>query len=290
VALIGFPCDEGVRRNNGRVGAAAAPEQMRPVLGRLTAWDGIANVDLAELSIHDLGNIRIDDSLEAAQERLGNVLAAILGQSTALPIVIGGGHETAYGHYLGYVQAGISCGIINIDAHLDVRPYLAGGHSGSPFRQAMEHPTQPLLAGRYVVIGAQRAAVAKAHVAYVRERQGVIYWRDDIRTTDQLVGILGREIERLHSVAGPVMITVDADAFAQSDVPGVSAPNPNGFPGSAWPEMARVLGANHAVRSLDLVEINPAYDRDLQTARWAALGLRQVLVGLFGRNGPGSRI
>ncbi len=35
VALIGFACDEGVRRNHGRVGAAAGPEALRLALGKL---------------------------------------------------------------------------------------------------------------------------------------------------------------------------------------------------------------------------------------------------------------
>src|SRR5207247_1372663 len=34
--LIGFPCDEGVRRNQGRPGAARAPGEIRRWLYRLT--------------------------------------------------------------------------------------------------------------------------------------------------------------------------------------------------------------------------------------------------------------
>ena len=42
----------------------------------------------------------------------------------------------------GYAAAAMPVGIVNIDAHLDVRPCLDGrGNSGTPFRQAMEHPS-----------------------------------------------------------------------------------------------------------------------------------------------------
>ncbi|MBV8679284.1 MAG: arginase family protein, partial [Aquitalea sp.] len=37
VGLVGFACDEGVRRNQGRVGAAAAPGVLRKALANL-AW------------------------------------------------------------------------------------------------------------------------------------------------------------------------------------------------------------------------------------------------------------
>ena len=91
--------------------------------------------------------------------------------------MLGGGHETAYGIYLGYVAAGLPVGIVNIDAHLDVRPLIDGkGHSGSPFRQAMEHPTQPLPGNRYVCLGAQPHAVSRDHWAYVHERGGLVRW------------------------------------------------------------------------------------------------------------------
>src|SRR4051794_8420372 len=44
--LVGFPQDEGVRRNGGRVGAAAAPDAIRQALSRLTPCDLSRGVDL----------------------------------------------------------------------------------------------------------------------------------------------------------------------------------------------------------------------------------------------------
>ena len=113
-----------------------------------------------------------------------------------MPIVLGGGHETAYGHYLGYVRAGRETAIVNLDAHLDVRPLRDGrGHSGSPFRQALEHPTQPLRGDRYVVLGAQPFAVSRAHQAYVQEKDGVIHWASEL--VDCLETMFRQECERL---------------------------------------------------------------------------------------------
>src|SRR5437762_8900622 len=61
--LIGFPQDEGVRRNGGRSGAAAAPEEIRRWLYRLTPWDCQADIPLAHVRLLDLGNVHISGEL-----------------------------------------------------------------------------------------------------------------------------------------------------------------------------------------------------------------------------------
>jgi formiminoglutamase len=290
--LLGFPCDEGVRRNHGRAGAAQAPDTIREQLYRLTAWDGPSQMDLATVSFLDLGNVRMDGSLEEGQRRLGTVVGALL-RASALPIILGGGHETAYGHYLGYVEAQIECAILNVDAHLDVRPLVPShsaeatgqlvGHSGSPFRQAMEHATQPLKPGRYTVLGAHRQSVARVHEEYVRQRRGRIYWLESLQQSESFLQRFTEEATTHQSSNIPLMLTIDADAFRQADVPGVSAPNPSGLDGALWPLLGWQAGCSPCVRSLDLVEVNPVFDRDHQTARWAAIGVRQFLVGLASR-------
>jgi formiminoglutamase len=291
--LLGFPCDEGVRRNHGRAGAAQAPDAIREQLYRLSAWDGPSQIDLTTTSFLDLGNVRVDGPLEEGQQQLGTVVGALL-RAAAVPIILGGGHETAYGHYLGYVEAQIDCAILNVDAHLDVRPLVPngspggigelGGHSGSPFRQALEHTSQPLAPGRYTVLGAQRHSVARVHEEYVRHHQGRIYWLDSLDHRDRILTQFSDEVRTCQASNVSLMLTIDADAFRQADVPGVSAPNPTGLDGALWPALARHAGCSPCVRSLDLVEVNPAFDRDNQSARWAAIGVRQFLVGLASRN------
>jgi formiminoglutamase len=199
--------------------------------------------------------------------------------------VLGGGHETAFGHYLGYVAAERPVGIVNLDAHLDVRPLLDGrGHSGSPFRQALEHPTHPLPGSHYVCLGAQPHATSRAHWRYVRERGGVVRWRGELRPS--LEHHLAGELDRLAAAGCSVYVTVDADAVWTADVPGVSAPNPAGLAGEEVLAAVRRAGQLPQVSSLDLVEINPRFDRDGQSARWGALLIWNFLIGLLSRVPP----
>jgi formiminoglutamase len=285
--LIGFPCDEGVRRNGGRPGAALAPNAIREQLFRLTparhvdSTDGEA-YDLEDLELLDAGNVRVDAELEKGQERLGQVVRGVLA-AKAVPIILGGGHETAFGHYLGYVGAGLKCAILNVDAHLDVRPYPEGGHSGSPFRQAMEHATHPLRPGGYAVFGAQRHYASSDHFDFIQAQGGRVDWLEFSDYTPVFLGKLVVELMQHQETRTPVMFSVDADAFRQADAPGVSAPSPLGLEGSLWPGIAQLAGTRPEVRSFELVEVNPAFDRDKQTVRWAAIGIRQFLVGLASR-------
>jgi hypothetical protein len=50
--------------------------------------------------------------------------------------------------------------------------------------------------------------------------------------------------------------------------------------------MAFLAGVHPAVRSFELVEMNPTFDLDGRSARWVALVVRQFVVGLAKRPNP----
>jgi formiminoglutamase len=304
VAIIGFPCDEGVRRNGGRVGAAQAPDRIRHWFYRLTPGfypltrDRDPRLQALLARAHDFGNLQIDADLEAAQARLGEAVAACLAHDT-LPIVLGGGHETAYGHFLGYATGQRTVSILNWDAHVDVRPLIDGrGHSGSPFRQALEHPSG--FCRSYAVAGLLPHAAATAHVDYLEGHGGQMIWRHELdaeRVADlyrkPLVERRRRDVERLapgivrEPGAGSreldLLVSFDIDAVDQAFAPGVSAPATGGLTPDLWLAAARGAGRSPWVRSIDIVEVNPSLDRDDQTARLAALTIWSWLLGVADR-------
>src|SRR5262249_6114040 len=149
-----------------------------------------------------------------------------------------------------------------------------------PFRQALEHPVQPLPAERYVCVGVQPHAVSQAHWQYAQERGCIVRWAPQVRRS--LRKAFHREYQRLAG-AGPVYVSVDADVVRASDVPGVSAPNPLGLSGAQVIALVRQAGASPAVASCDLVEINPGLDRDNQSVRWAAVVIWNFWIGLASR-------
>ena len=127
-AVIGFACDAGVTRNKGRPGAAQGPDALRIALTNLAAPEN-------HRPFTDLGDIAVsDDDLEAGQEKLADHLSAALTVHDRI-IVLGGGHETAFGSFSGIRKAhpNQKIGIINLDAHLDLRLIGENGpSSGTP--------------------------------------------------------------------------------------------------------------------------------------------------------------
>ena len=266
--LLGFPSDEGVRRNGGRVGAAGGPKAIRPALYRLAADPRSEQFEDLLGRTRDLGDLEISRNLEFDQQHLGEALGPYLEQG-AFVIVFGGGHETSYGHFQGYARAGKRVEILNWDAHADVREVKDGkGHSGSPFRQAIEDASG--MCRRYTVAGLQPQLVARAHLEYVKAH-GRAVWREEVTraTIDELY----------QTVAGPALVSFDLDAVSDAEAPGVSAPNPVGLRSELWLAAADKAGRCPAVTSADVVELNPAVDRDSQTVRLAALTVWWLLRG-----------
>ena len=268
VVIIGFPSDEGVRRNGGRAGAARGPAAIRAALYRLAPDARSPRFDELLSRTRDVGDVDVSGDVEADQQCLGEALTSYI-ELGCFCVVLGGGHETSYGHFLGYVGARRRVEILNWDAHADVRDLVEGrAHSGSPFRQAIEDRSGACR--RYTVAGLQPQSVAREHVAYV-ERQGRAVWRDDV--TPERIAQLYRATD------GPALASFDLDAVNEAEAPGVSAPNAGGLSSDLWIEAAYQAGRSPAVSSADIVELNPAVDRDGQTARLAAVTVWWLLRG-----------
>jgi len=272
--LLGFPTDVGVRRNGGRPGAADGPAAIRRLLAKLTP-DAREPARFSALlgKTLDAGDLATTGDLEADQEAFGEHVAAFLARG-AFVVVLGGGHETGYGHFLGHAKASQAVDVLNLDAHADVRPLVDGlGHSGSPFRQALDHPSGRC--ARYRVAGLQPWSAARAHLDLVAARGGS--WV----TADALDGArLGALFAELRA---PAMVTFDLDAVDQAHAPGVSAPAVRGLSPARWLEAAFLAGRTPAVASAGLAELSPPLDRDDAAGRLAAVTVWEILRGLAAR-------
>ena len=270
LSLIEFPSDQGVFINGGRQGSAQAPERIKARLFNMTPHPIHFNDHTNLLKrVSEQGRIDCSGDVAADQESLSKKVARNL-QKNSLPVIIGGGHETSFGHFLGYVESERDVTIINIDAHTDVRELIQGkSHSGSPFYQAITHPAKRCKA--YHVFGLNPASVATEHYDFV-DLHGSAHFLED--TT------LEKVVSCLNSNNQDVMITMDMDAVMQSEAPGVSAPNAAGMRSELWLQLAFEFGRNKNVTSFDLCEVNPLYDVDNRTVRLAAETIWQFMLGV----------
>ncbi len=151
--LFGIPEDVGVRANYGRPGTSSAWE---------SAISSIANIQHNRFSkgynLLVIGQLDVSKEMQEAQNLNFNItedrkklhllvtsidkevshIISIIAKAGKIPIIIGGGHNNAYGCIKGTALAkGKPINAINFDAHSDFR-ILEGRHSGNGFSYAYE--------------------------------------------------------------------------------------------------------------------------------------------------------
>ena len=266
VGLLGYACDEGVRRNQGRIGAAKGPDAIRSRLARV-AWHH-------HHKILDTGTITcIDGNLELSQQDLSTCVRTLL-EADIFPILLGGGHDIAYGHHTGirkYCSKDQSIGIINFDAHFDLRKVADSANSGTPFYQIL---TDPSSRTGYLPIGIQRGSNT-SELFDIADALGVSYlFLEDCYPTNEKYTLHLEDFISRHDM---IYISVDLDGFAAAYAPGVSAPAAIGLQSSFVLQTIREIMKSGKVISIDIAEMNPEFDRDAITARLGARMIDEVL-------------
>ncbi len=274
LALLGFASDEGVRRNHGRVGAANGPSAIRKALANL-AWHRSGPA-------YDAGDVVCaDGDLEAAQARLGGNVCALL-DAGHLPIVLGGGHEVAFGSWQGLAghlggdrfeqqaprMAAPRIGIINFDAHFDLRDPAQVHSSGTPFAQIAEQCAARGWPFAYACIGISRASNTRALFQRAAEL-GVLVREDHEIRESRLPGLV-TELQAFIAGCDAVYLTIDIDVLPACEAPGVSAPAARGVALSLLEPLLEFVRDSGKLRLADLAELNPEHDIDNRTARVAA--------------------
>ncbi len=276
-ALLGYACDEGVRRNQGRIGAEYGPGQIRRQLAKLP------NLLNEGTRFVDLGNVNcLGGNMEGAQAHLAELVSQTLGKN-AFPLLLGGGHDMAYGHFTGikkYVGGDKSIGIINFDAHFDLRiPNMEDsektGNSGTPFYQIAKDCEKSGTPFQYLCLGIRKDANTKVlfqtaqnlEVSYVEKHNFTMHHLEAVKT----------EIGRFSENLDYIYVTVDLDGFSSAYAPGTSAASPMGFDPQLVMECLEQIIKSNKLISLDIAEMNPDYDLDHQTAKLAASLVHFVL-------------
>ena len=268
VTFLGFCSDEGVARNQGRVGAIEGPMALRSILANLPVHFS------DEVRLKDAGDILVkNNDLELSQMALGKALAHILNQG-GFPVVLGGGHEVTYGHYLGireFLQhTNSQVGIINLDAHLDMREWPEGkGNSGTGFYQIAQDQMAAGEKFHYLAMGIQEISNTKGLINYAKAKGVQIIDREAI--VSSRFNSIRKQIEAFAKEVDYVYLTIDLDVFAASYAPGVSAPAFNGIiPDELFFSLYDVILQLPNLKSVDLAELNPTFDIDARTAKLAA--------------------
>ncbi|RAJ02466.1 formiminoglutamase [Chitinophaga skermanii] len=279
IALLGFACDEGVRRNLGRIGAVAGPGALRKACANFP-------VHFRKNLLVDVGDIVCDDgNLEASQDALRATVENLLLHGY-MPLLLGGGHEITYGHacacYNILKASERQLGIINFDAHFDIRkPGPAGPSSGTGFYQLAMDAKARAEQLRFLALGIQPNSNTGLLFETVKEHGGE-YLPADYFNHAKMDALL-QTIKAFINNTDGLYITVDLDVFSAAFAPGVSATAYNGItPGENFLECFRYLLRSGKVMSIDIAELNPSLDIDNRTAKLGASLMFEVVSAHLG--------
>ena len=151
--IFGIPEDIGVRANFGKAGARDAwqeflksflniqvnqfnnPENVL-LLGEIDCKDWLSKAELIEDTDPNF-SAKLHDIITKIDAEVSQLVEAIC-EADKIPIIIGGGHNNAYGNLKGLSEAKqLSINVLNIDAHTDLRK-TDFRHSGNGFSAAYE--------------------------------------------------------------------------------------------------------------------------------------------------------
>ncbi|MER7016202.1 formimidoylglutamase, partial [Saccharopolyspora sp. NPDC000359] len=238
----------------------------------------LASMALPEpLSALDVGDVEVvGTALEDGQRRLGEAVTGLLDDGKFV-VVLGGGHEIAYGSYLGVagsarVRSGAKLGVLNLDAHFDLRADETPS-SGTPFRQMAEQEQQRGADLHYAVLGISQPSNTRA-LFDTADKLGVSYLLDDDCAPSNPA--VDEFVDTFLTSCDVVYLTIDLDVLPAAVAPGVSAPAAYGVPLETIQRVCDRVAASGKLLLCDVAELNPELDVDNRTARTAARLIHRI--------------
>ena len=269
--LFGIPEDIGVRGNIGKSGASGAwkcclnsllniqanqytkPEKVI-LLGEVDCGEAMnkaSNIDPADPNYH----VKLGDLISQLDEVVSGIVAKIISAGK-IPIIIGGGHNNAYGNIKGASEAlKKPLNVLNIDAHSDLRK-TDYRHSGNGFSYARKEN----LLGKYRIFGLHQNYTPEYIFNQMNQSANDGYRLFEhliLMPSEKIVQSFREEMEFVsHDDFG---LELDCDAI--KGFPS-SAQTPSGFAINMIRNFIRIASEEEHVKYLHICEAAPAKDTE----------------------------
>ena len=271
IVIIGCPQDEGVRRSNGRVGAAAGPTAIREQFYRLTPFN-------IRRRLFDIGDVVLGSSLEETHETHCTVVKQVLLDGKQV-IVLGGGNDISYpdGRAVSEVFGPEKWIGINVDSHLDVR-IADQRNSGTQYRQLIEEGF--LLPKYFYEVAYQTHLASPVYYKYLRDLGVNRISLEILRSREQADMELKENIRQRfigQSSSLNTFFGFDLDAVRSADAPGTSAPSPLGLRAGEFITLVKYAASLANTKLIEFSEVNPEYDIDNRTSSLVAIAMHRFI-------------
>lgn len=277
VVLWGYPDDEGIALNGGRIGAKEAPHKIRHFLYRMTP----SALSSKKPKIYDLGNIQTQIGL-AERHQLGQAVSEKLTDKDIPWLSFGGGHDYGYADGSGFLRA-LSDEkekplIINFDAHLDVRPTDKGLNSGTPFFRLLSDFAQKFI---FFEVGLQAQCNSQTHWQWAQKQGALLFPLPEVQG-ENLPSRMKQELESYKK--RKVFISLDIDSLTSNEAPGCSQSWTTGLETKHLMNLLSWIYEKFHVCGLGIYEVSPPLDENDRTSKLAALFSHQFITAMSQRN------
>jgi formiminoglutamase len=236
--IIGLPEDVGVFANHGKIGTSKAWEATLKILlniqsNEFTKANKVLILGHLDFTDEMLEVSKLDITKKKSYTKARNIVNEIDKQVTYLiyqiilagkkPIIIGGGHNNAYGNIKGVSLAlKKPINVINFDAHSDFRPE-EGRHSGNGFSYAYAEG----FLKNYFIFGLHRNYTSDTLFKSIKKMKCIKYNTfEALKVTKELIFKEELDNALLHINDTHFGIEIDCDAI--ENIPS-SAKTPSGF-------------------------------------------------------------
>jgi len=250
-------------------GTGGGPAAVIKASGQLELWDEEIKAETWKLGICTLAPFKTKNiSEEVFFRKLEQEAARLSLAGGAVPFFIGGEHSFTQALVPPFIKKYPKLSVLHFDAHADLRPSYeerVRSHACALFPVSQKC--------RVVQIGIR--SVAPEEKRYINSGNVKTFFMHDNRNIKQLIR------KTLAALSDTVYLTIDADGFDPSVIPGTGTPQPGGF---GWHEALDIFSAvcrNKKVVGADVVEISPM--KGSSVSEFAAAKLIYRLMGYIAK-------
>ncbi len=257
------------------------PAAIRHALSRFSTYDLCHEADLQDLNVQDLGDLPVA-KVSVAESKDPIVAAVQQARRDADAIVLlGGDNSLTRPGCIGTEPELRDCGLLTLDAHLDLRHLENGLLNGNPVRALLN---DGLPGSNIVQIGIQSFSNSAAYHQIAKDAGITV-------VPIECVGEKGIEsqvrdaLELLSGRCKSIYVDLDLDVMDRAFAPSTAGSRPGGFSSLELRLAAYQCGLHPKVRVIDIVELDPTRDINDVTALSAAACLLSFASGVLGRLG-----
>lgn len=244
-------------------GTAGGPDAIIAASAQVELYDERLGCEPCAAGIVTLPQPEIPAEPEAAAECARAAVAGILARGL-VPAVLGGEHSLSYGVYLALAEKYPGLGVVQLDAHADLREE----YGGTRFSHACVMARIRERTAAVLQLGIRSLSAPEA--AAIRERgYAVGFMRELRRGGFDLDAALARLPEN-------IFLTFDLDALDLSLIRSTGTPEPGGFTWDEINDLLEKIAGRKRIVGFDLVELCPG---DAASA-FTAARLAYRLIGL----------